>query len=115
MAELADAADLKSPALTGVRVRVPVPALVISMGYRFAPRKLYPGVSMNVSMPSPAPSPRAQLEHQLAAVVGFLEDSELDELLGIACVRFVDPAPPARTPPGRRRRSPGRGNPGLAP
>jgi len=42
---------------------------------------------------------RAQLERQLQAVVGFLEDSELDELLGIACARFVDPAPPARPLP----------------
>ena len=32
MAELADAADLKSPALTGVRVRLPLLALVRSRG-----------------------------------------------------------------------------------
>jgi hypothetical protein len=42
-------------------------------------------------------SAREPLEPQPSAVVSFHEDGALDELLGIACSRFVDPAPPART------------------
>lgn len=37
--------------------------------------------------------PRAQPERQLAAVVGFLEDAELDELLTLAVDRFLVPLP----------------------
>jgi hypothetical protein len=42
---------------------------------------------------------RARLERQLAAVVGFLEDGELDALLTLAVERFVDPVPPPRPLP----------------
>jgi len=42
-------------------------------------------------------SARELLEPQLSAVVSFHEDGALDELLGIACSRFVDLAPRART------------------
>jgi hypothetical protein len=36
---------------------------------------------------------RVALLRQLHAVVGFLSDGELDELLGVACSRFIDPMP----------------------
>jgi hypothetical protein len=36
---------------------------------------------------------RSDLERQVAAVVGFLEDGELDELLTLAVERFVEPHP----------------------
>ena len=36
---------------------------------------------------------RAQLEHQLQAVVGMLDDADLDALLDLAIARFVSPAP----------------------
>jgi hypothetical protein len=42
---------------------------------------------------------RAQLERQLTAVVGFLDDHELDELLDLAVARVVDP-PPVQMLPG---------------
>jgi hypothetical protein len=47
-----------------------------------------------------ARSLRAQLEHQLTAVVGFLDDDELEELLGVACSRFIDPMPVPTLPDG---------------
>ena len=57
-----------------------------------------------VSPPATAPAPvalpvRADLERQLAAVVGFLEGGELDALLTLAVERFVDPVPPPRPLP----------------
>jgi hypothetical protein len=36
---------------------------------------------------------RTDLERQLASVVGFLDDDQLDALLEFAVARFVDPAP----------------------
>jgi hypothetical protein len=47
-------------------------------------------------MAAPAPSAgpvRAALERQLASVVGFLDDGDLDALLTLAVERFVSPAP----------------------
>src|SRR6516164_2773841 len=43
---------------------------------------------------------RAQLEHQLQAVVGMLDDADLDALLDLAIARFVAPAPTAPCPDG---------------
>jgi hypothetical protein len=43
---------------------------------------------------------RAQLERQLQAVVGMLDDADLDALLDVAIARFVSPAPTPPRPDG---------------
>lgn len=59
--------------------------------------------------------PRAQLERQLAAVVGFLEDAELDELLTLAVDRFLVPLPRVTISlPAGLNAHPGRRPPRLA-
>ena len=49
--------------------------------------------------PPPA-APRAQLERQLQAVVGMLDDGELSDLLDVAVARFVHPPPVPTVPDG---------------
>jgi hypothetical protein len=53
-----------------------------------------------MSSPSFVPTVRAALERQLASVVGFLDDYELDALLDVAVARFVDPLPVPLVPDG---------------
>ena len=43
---------------------------------------------------------RAKLERQLQAVVGFLDDHELDALLDLAVALFLDPQPLPMVPDG---------------